>query len=426
MSDVRGRAVAAMAAAALLSAVLPAAGTTPPAPPPCETVHVSPDFAHDHTVVCVSRAGSTAPRILGVSRDGGRSWHAPAMAGLVRPDGSSGIPLAASLSPAYSTDHDLFVTTGSGTFVSTDLGENFAALDPLATGGGTDGNPVPYVTTAPALLPGLPTGPRVFLAYASTRVSATVDVAARTHQPVPGVPGYGVLRFTVPPVWDGDAASGLAFVYEAEVAQTTAERLVAYRCDARLTCSQRLFSFPADVSLDPSVDRVTLLPDRRTIVAVLSSQSTRSLHVWRSTDGGVTFTPWQSIEALLGPVSTRSGMEARVGLGAAPGDSHRLYLRIHGGRGRNGWGGPPAEQVFRSDDGGTTWRRVAYGLGPGQPGRRGTLPWSLMAGGGDGAQLSIAPDGRLFTVGGQGGGRLLFTTYCSLDGGLHWTAGCPR
>lgn len=99
-----------------------------------------------------------------------------------------------------------------------------------------------------------------------------------------------------------------------------------------------------------------------------------------------------SADGLVAAADATGGMPARVAL-ATGGRSQRRYLRVEKARPGGGWpkGGPPASQVFRSDAG-QTWRRVAYGLGRGQPGKPGTLPWVSV---GRGATIAVAPDGRL-------------------------------
>jgi photosystem II stability/assembly factor-like uncharacterized protein len=75
--------------------------------------------------------------------------------------------------------------------------------------------------------------------------------------------------------------------------------------------------------------------------------------VWRSTDGGATWT------RLGEGLPQRTG---RIGLAVAPSAPHILYACVEsdqGGVGRDAWDDrSPAGGLFRSDDGGDTWRRV--------------------------------------------------------------------
>jgi hypothetical protein len=424
-SDRRGRGVAALAATSFLLP-LSAAGAAPSmsSPPACELVIVSPAYSHDHVLLCTYRTASNSEFEIGVSGDAGHSWRTPAMVGLVQPSDGTGT-LTLTISPSFASDHMLFATTESGTYASSDLAESFTALDPLIKSGVT-GNPMAFVAPTRSVLSG--PAPTVQLAFASTRTSGVYDVDARLHEPVTGVPGRGALRFLVSPV-AGSASVSLAFVDETDPL-TADDTLAVYRCDTSLTCAERLFAFPSDLSFAQGTGRLQLTPDGRTIVVTLAGPMTRSgqaVEVWRSTDGGRTFGRWSSLEKLLSPVIAASGQTVRIGLAVSPTNPKRAYLRVQGARPpRAGWSSsaPPALQLFRTDDGGATWRRVAYGLGVAQRGAKGTLPWVNPARGQDSAQLLMTSDGRLFAVGGDE--HATSTTYCSLDGGVHWTAGCRR
>jgi hypothetical protein len=89
--------------------------------------------------------------------------------------------------------------------------------------------------------------------------------------------------------------------------------------------------------------------------------------------------------------------------------------------------------VYRSDDRGGRWTRVAYaGFSGGA--RTGNLPFWL----GHGrdhrryGELTLLPDGRLFAAGGRTSRDLLgryentFTLWCSVDGGRTWAVRCAR
>jgi hypothetical protein len=256
----------------------------------------------------------------------------------------------------------------------------------------------------------------VLLAYASPQLPALIDPASGTRYPVAGVPGRGALRFAMPHTPDAPAGA-LAVVNEQDAGATPSEHAHVFRCDARLTCAEPLFAFPAGIRFGTD-SRVAVHPDG-SVVAVLASNDGAE-RVWRSTNGGATFTEWQSAMRLIARLEA-VGTAPRVSFATSAAAPRRLYLRIEQSPARSGWPAtaPPASQVFRSDDGGTSWRRVAYAPGIGQRGPRGNLPWLIGGVGG----IHLTPDGRLLA---DGSTETLTTTWCSLDGGKRWYAGCPR
>lgn len=404
---------------ALACAIVASFGVSTPAaravaPPGCEAIWVSPAYRKDHVLLCTHVADSALGHlVLAVSRDGGRSWRTQPMTGLVRPADYTGIPLSITLSSAFASDNALVATGRSGSFVSTDLGQTFTALDPLTPGGVVD-NPVGFLSDPVLAASGEES--RFHIAYASDRLSAIIDVAGRVRTPVAGVPGRGARRFSML------AGGPIAFVYESDPAGAE-QTLAVYRCNATLTCAERSFAFPSDMTLGQGVGRVQLLPDG-SVLAVLLSETTWRPVMWRSTDAGRTFAVWRPAQRLIDAVDAfPAGLS--VSVAANTSIPRRLYLRVEGQRPGPVWrkGAPPASQVFRSDDGGTSWRRVAYRRGEGQPGPRGTLPWTYVGGGDDRAHIQLTPDGRLLAAGAT---DTLRTTFCSLDGGVRWTAGCPR
>ena len=403
----------------LIGAIVAIAGSVVPAtaasaPPQCLDVFVSPAYRQDRTLWCVHRDGE-GRRLLAVTGDAGRSWRVPAMAGLLRPAGPSGTLLTLSVSPSYATDKSLFATTGSGTFVSRDRGETFAPVDAM-TKALTERNPVPFVGR-PSVDPVADNPePRVLLAYASPQLPALIDPLSGIHMPVMGVPGQGALRFVVP-ASPAAPAGALAVVNEADPGGASSEHARVFRCDARLTCAEPLFSFPSGIRFGND-SRLAVHPDG-SVVAVLASNDGAE-RVWRSTNGGATFMEWRSVMRLIAPLEA-AGTAPRVWFATSPATPRRLYLRVEQSPARGGWPAtaPPASQVFRSDDGGASWRRVAYARGVGQRGRRGNLPWLFAGVGG----VHLTPDGRVLA---DGGTDTLNTTWCSLDGGKRWYAGCPR
>lgn len=414
MSTSRPRTGRLAACALLLTPLLGMPGNAgAAAPPACETVLVSPAFQRDRIVACVYWVSTDMPQALAVSRDAGRSWRTPAMTGLVSPLGVAGTGLSVAFSPLFDADGTLFATTSSGTFSSTDLGESFTPLDPLARGGGA-ANPTAFLM-APAMLPvvGGDARPRVHLAYASEIAPAVIDVAAKGHQPVTGVPGLGALQFVVVPAAKGKPASVFAVVHETTGADQT---VVVFRCDATFTCAERQFAFPSELRLGER--RFQVLADG-SVVAVLRSSDT--LEVWRSTDGGRTFAEWRPVRKLLAPLNAWEGQPPTASFATSTAFPRRVYLRVEAHRPPTDWpkGAPPASQIFRSDDGGATWRRIAYARAFSQRGPHGNAPW--FGPGSSAIHVQVAPDGRLFAPGRT---HDAITTFCSVDGGRRWTAGC--
>lgn len=400
----------------LSAAVSAAAPASPSAPPLCESVVVSPAYRTDRTLVCVHR-GPDHARILAVSRDRGRTWHVPAMSGLVRPPGLSGVKISVALSPRFGADRALYATTGSGTFVSTDFAETFGPVDAL-TKPSDRANPVAFVGRPAPLPTGAVSEPTVLLAHAGGRMSGIIDPRERTRRIAIGVPGVGAMLFVVPPVADAPAGS-LTIVNEEAAVGDGPSHAQVYRCDAALTCAERLFTFP-DGHLFSVTAQLLRHPDG-SFVAVLSGDDEPhgSTRVWRSTDGGATFTPWRAVERLLAP-SEAGVAPPYVAFASDAAAPRRVYLRVETAVGMHGWwkSAPPASQIFRSDDAGATWRRVGYSFALGQPGKRPTFPWRA-----GGWMLQVTPDGRLLA---DGGNDAVDTTWCSVDGGRRWYAGCPR
>ena len=407
--------------AALLAAVASGAPAhAAVAPPACDVILVSPAFAHDHALVCV-HPDSQGTRVLAVTTTAGRTWRDAAMSGLVRPAGPLGAALTVTLSPAFANDHTLFATTGSGTYASKDFGATFVPVDTLTKAGGTD-NPVAFFATSSAVLPAGESGPRVLLAYADSPLPALIDPATDSRRPALGVPGLGALRFVAQPAAAQPAAAQpsladdlLAVVDVPDSA--TDDHAAVYRCDAALTCAQPLFAFPPGIRFGTE-SRLTAMPDR-SLLAVLADRHSNP-QVWRSTDGGATFTPMRSVARVVASLG-RGGAPPTVSFAATASHPHRVYLRVEASMPSTGWksDSPPASQLFRSDDSGVTWRLLAYGRSVFQPGARGTLPWRL--GPANGHLIQLAPDGRLFA---DGSSETVTTTWCSVDGGVRWTAGC--
>jgi len=89
----------------------------------------------------------------------------------------------------------------------------------------------------------------------------------------------------------------------------------------------------------------------------------------------------------------------------------------------------PAYQLWRSDDGGATWRRAATAWGVKQRARsRNTLPWNAVSDHrvGHDATITAAPGNILLTLGAHRGpkGVDYQGLYCSRDLGRTWRPYC--
>lgn len=419
---VRMRATRLAAAAAVAVSVALSVPGAAAAPVPCEAVVASPTFARDRTAACLYRKDSNSPMLLAMSTDGARSWRTVAMTGLARPEGVPGIDLVVRFSPAYATDRTLLAVTGNGLFLSTDRGETFSLVDGLVSGGGF-GNPLVYLADAPAATaPVTGTGKHLYVLFAAGYRSALVDATARWHQPVSAVPDGSTVRFAL------GARSPVAFGYTDD--PLTQDRvLAAYRCTADFSCADKLFSFPRGVQFagNGGNEQVQALRDGSLIVTLIDGA--RDVHVWRSSDGGATFAVWKPVDAVLAPVNRTSEGAPRVSVMPDTANSKRLFMRVTGGPAHGKWAkdAPPAEQVFRSDDAGRTWRRLGYQRAVFQPGRRGTLPWNEATADlmgivptGDSRTLLVA---ATYTSPGEASQNWT-GVYCSRDSGVHWSRTC--
>jgi hypothetical protein len=391
-----------IAAIVALTVVAPAAPVALAAGPvhTCQSMAFSPDFVHDGTGFCVTlgyQPGSYAPDGTAVAyrtTDRGRSWQRRASRGL-DPLLGAGIKQVL-VSAAFASDHQVYVhVAGRGLLVSSDGGDSWLPIDPIGDSATDHANYA--VLAAGAAMP---------LAFAD---EVPALVSPPLHVPVAGTPGTELQFF--------GAEFGAVFAASLDAEDVNAARSRLYRCDAALACPTALFTFPAGHEwqngwVDPAY------ATNNTLYAVTTA-GTR-LHVWRSTDGGRGFAAWRGLEAAIG--TGTQAYRPTLSLSVRPRSSTmfaRLSFRIQGAG-----PAPPGEQLLRSDDGGRSWRRVAYQLAYGQRGRRGTLPWDHPGHAfGLPGTLQLLPDGRLMTVAEK------FAEYegvfCSADGGRSWKRTCP-
>ncbi|HSM12883.1 MAG TPA: glycosyl hydrolase [Thermoanaerobaculia bacterium] len=158
-------------------------------------------------------------------------------------------------------------------------------------------------------------------------------------------------------VWEGVGQVGAIAVHPADPDTAFAavlgdpfaanpERGVYRTTDGGATWQKVLFvdaeTGASDVAVDPSNPRVVFAgtwPMRRTPWEMTSGGPGGGL--WRSTDGGASWTRLEGGELPAPPIG-------KVGVAVAPADGRRVYALIEAAEGG----------LFRSDDGGATWRRV--------------------------------------------------------------------
>lgn len=411
----------------LALAAVPVAWAAPPAPPPppvqpCAHFAASPGFARDGTAFCAGHqkdaSGATTGFVVHRTTDRGRSWTRLAAAGLLMNDPHARVRHL-SVSPAYATDSTVFVQVqNTGLFQSTDAGTTFTLVSPLAWGSLTA-----YAATAPGGLLGT-AGVHPLFVMASPagqdgepNRSAIVDPLARAHTPVVGTPGRDT-EFAVSDTYERD---GAAFAV-ADHGVGLDARVGIYRCNAAFACSEPLHSFPKRWTFDRIWLSAGFATTRTVYVSMTTLEGKRSL--WWSRDAGKTWQPWTSAERLLAPVVSAKSYPGYA-LAPGPAGSRQLHLRVSYSPGEVR-SGPPAEQLFRSKDGGATWQPVAYGRTPAQGGTRGTIPTNSPLsdfGSGDVAPgaLTVTSTGHLFALGNT---WVYAGFYCSWDAGRTWARYC--
>jgi photosystem II stability/assembly factor-like uncharacterized protein len=439
---------------AVLAPVAPA--TASEASPPCARVVVSTAYAKDHTAYCFESIGwaydaqrgsflETRGTEIWRTTTGGRTWE-PRTTFVSQEEERGGVDgVLEAWAISSGDERGLYLSTGSGLYVSTDAAKTYHLVDPQAVPSSFhfgaysfQSSPLtPFVGTfEPAA--GAPTVAGTLFAYAGDESpSAIVDAGNDLHVPVPGA-GIGTVQFLLPADF-GKTGAGFALAGDPNAGSPTDTDPVSvmslYACPAALACVQKLTTFP----VNRDVEHIWLAPDyakskrmfaltRPGIWVRDTGGARRDVTVLESTDGGVSFHTWASADKLL---AKARAAKASIGFDLAIGYGNTMYAAVAAGVDSQGTGEYPDDEVFRSTDAGRSWRRVAYlTLGGEDHPDRGNLPFAPAVGYGFyyGAQspFTLAGDGTLFGTGYPTGRYDRPRAWCSRDGGVRWSRTCPR
>jgi hypothetical protein len=317
----------AVAAALLLGSQLAAYAADPPR---CSAI----GFARGPTMFCAytSRSGRT---VLRRSDDHGAHWGAERVVAPAPAADVTGIVV----SPLYHDDTTVFVATTDGVFRSSDGGNTFD----VAVESGVNARFVTaYVDAGPA-----GALPHAALAWANPALlGAEVYDSLTGSRSVPGAPTYN-RWFLVPPDF---AATRRAVVVASDLGIDAAGRpaaqggLYAYSC-IDMACPARGAFLGEGVS-----NNFGTLPGRSYVHV---SDLVHPGVVHRTDDGGATWKPWASLTPVLRQIVDPA---PHLTITASPDAPSRLFLYVAGGDTVMRDARTPAFQLFRSDDGGETWR----------------------------------------------------------------------
>jgi len=359
---------------------------------------------------------------MAVSKDGAHSWRQVPMTGFSYTPHAFDAVSRVIPSPEFARDHAAYAFGFNGGLqVTTDDGQTFQPVLPMG-GDESEGqggalaavNAYEQSTSTPLgavpddhtyfTLPGDPS---------SGSPSMRLDATMRVPEPITGAPGPTVL-FVVPPVMTA-SSTPLALAYQPSTAGHLGP-LTVYSCTTDLTCAQPLYTFPTD----QAAPEIWVGPAPKTVTVLFGT----SRQFWRSTDGGHSFSPWRSANALY--PGAHAGIPA---LAINPARPKELFLLESRGPISSAPSVMSFVRLYRSDDGGSTWHQVAFDEVL-KSGPKGNLPvFTTNRGGLYG--FALLPDGRLLLSGGSmlthnGSQTLAESIYCSLDGGTHWSPRCPK
>jgi hypothetical protein len=274
-------------------------------------------------------------------------------------------------------------------------------------------------------LPGLKES--LYAAYAGGERTARIDVTLGLHEPATGTPG-GTAVFV--PYRTGKATTDWSIVALGAVQQPPVgevpQQYALYRCSVELSCVEPLHTFPPSDSA-----QIWTAPNAVLVVELIRYVSAEETEVemWRSADNGATFTRWASVDKLLAPALAVVRTAPRVSIATHPAFPRVMYLRVGYSYDPRTPSSVPVEQLWRSDDAGTSWRSVGFRRVREQRGAQGTLPFRGSVPGPDLQGIFLTGDGRLFALGLDPVGLLRslpYGVFCSVDGGRRWGRTCAR
>lgn len=412
----RGWRAPAWALALTLAVPSPAVPAPTAAPSPCAAFALSPSFVADGTAFCATLF--TKGPTLWRTTDRGRSWTRFDLAPGVLPTEQRPVLRDLIVSPRYAVDRAVYLQTSVGLYVTTNPADGLRPVDLLASANDVGvPNLTPYVDATAGVAS---TGERVVFAYAAQQRAARIDPPLHSEVPA-AAPNYA-LQFLVPPratLDNGPLLVGL----RPDRSGAGLHSVALYQCDLALTCASQLHAFAPPglfrgAWLSPAYDR------DRTLYVALSTG--KRYFLYRSTDRGRTFAPWTGASKVLAAVNAEmsrgdGGTDVPLALAVDPGNPRLMFLRVAQ---RADTPRMPAEQVFRSRDGGATWTRV--GVGWATPGRADTLPWDAANPSGNIAAHQGAiyvSNGRVFALG-QSTRDGYSGVFCSADAGRTWSRTC--
>jgi hypothetical protein len=394
---------------ALVAALLAPRAEAAPVPVTCDHLVVSPTVARDRTVFCVH---TTKPIAIATSTDLGRTWRRVEPRGFVGSDQQDFNGLIPS--PTYARDGLLYLQTADALYASVDGGATLTLAD--AAGGASTA--LPSITALRRVEPDTPVPGGVLLAQ-SFQVAPPDLLLPPMRTKAVGAPGLVETILAAPPGDGRYAGAVLAFGRDAATLLAGGLKVlvqdVVYACTPELVCPTARGRFPSG----EYVEDIYLSPDyaRTGVIHAVTRRGEGRRGLWISRDGGATFEPFRSAQRLVDAVA-KAGKQPLVRVVSDPRNPRRMYLRI--------WGrdtpSVPAEQMFRSDDAGQSWRRIGFrranGSGPAKE-----WPYGSGYARGDDESMVALPDGRLLAIGMAGGVHRL---YCSTDDATTWQATCRR